>query len=403
MINRTDGHYFFVAGINYRKCDTAIRSQFALNAEMIANVLARAKTAGLSEIFILSTCNRTEIYGMASDAEQLISLLCSETIGSASSFKEVAYAKKNNKAVEHLYVVAAGLDSQILGDYEIVGQLKTALKLSRESNMTGSFLERLFSSVLQCSKQIKNSTSLSGGTVSVSFAAVQMIRKEYPDLSDKQILLLGIGKIGSSTCKNLVDYASAGRITLMNRSLDKAASLANKYHLRYAPLEALEDELRKADIIVVATNAATPIICRKQLEGNGKKMIIDLSVPVNVAEDAENCTDIVLIRVDELSRMKDETLLRRTAEIPKTKAIIKWHMAEFQLWNERRRHAPVLNHLKTTLHHLNMQPFYHSGQRAGSETTQARIKKVLSDTARKLDEHNRRGCQYISAINQFIN
>jgi glutamyl-tRNA reductase len=157
-------------------------------------------------------------------------------MGSLSRFKEVAYVKKNNKAIEHLYEVAAGIDSQILGDYEIVGQLKGALMLSRKSYMTGAFLERLFSSVMQASKEIKNSTALSGGTVSVSFAAVQMIRNKYPDLSNKEILLLGTGKIGSNTCKNLVDYASTSRITLMNRSFHKAISLASKHHLQCAPI-----------------------------------------------------------------------------------------------------------------------------------------------------------------------
>jgi len=403
MMNRTDGHYFFVAGINYKKCDTAIRGQYALNAEMIARVLAQAKQDGLSEILILSTCNRTEIYGIAQEAEQLISLICAETSGNVDRFKEAAYIKKNNKAVEHLYQVAAGLDSQILGDYEIVGQLKTALSLSRQGNMTGSFLERLFSSVLQSSKQIKNSTALSGGTVSVSFAAVQMIRNKFPDLSKKQILLLGTGKIGSNTCKNLVDYATARHVTLMNRSMEKAASMAKKYQLRCAPIEALDEEVRKADIIIVATNSSTPIIYKKQLEGYGEKLIIDLSVPLNVAADAEDTNGMELIRVDELSKMKDETLLKRRAEIPKAKAIIAEHMADFRIWNERRKHAPILNHLKTTLLQLHTQPCFHSRERPSHESTNARIKKVLSDTARKLKEQDLRGCQYISAINQFMN
>jgi len=400
MINRTDGHHFFVGGINYRKCETSIRSQFALNAEMIARVLSKAKDHGLSEIFILSTCNRTEIYGFFANAEQLSELLCSETKGSLSRFKEVAYVKKNNKAIEHLYEVAAGIDSQILGDYEIVGQLKGALMLSRKSYMTGAFLERLFSSVMQASKEIKNSTALSGGTVSVSFAAVQMIRNKYPDLSNKEILLLGTGKIGSNTCKNLVDYASTSRITLMNRSFHKAISLASKHHLQCAPIEELEDEVRKADIIIVATNAAFPVIHKKQIEGTGRKLIIDLSVPLNVAEDAATCPMVELIRVDELSKMKDETLLRRMAEIPKAKAIIADHFAEFKAWNQRRKHAPILSHLKTTLHHLNSRPSV--GPYIGSDTANARIRKVLSHTARELNEHNRQGCQFITAINQFM-
>jgi glutamyl-tRNA reductase len=370
---------------------------------MILDVLSNAKNAGLSEILILSTCNRTEIYGSAEDAEQLIDLLCAETPGSTDSFKEAAYIKKNNKAIEHLYHVAAGLDSQILGDYEIVGQLKNALSLSRQCNMTGSFLERLISSVLQSSKQIKNSTVLSGGTVSVSFSAVQLARNRFSDLSDKKILLLGTGKIGSNTCKNLVDYASARHITLMNRSMEKAEYLAKKYALRCATMEALDQEVKKADIVIVATNASTPVIYKKHLEGSGEKLIIDLSVPLNVSADAEGTAGVELIRVDELSRMKDETLSKRKAEIPKAKAIIAEHLADFKIWNERRKHAPILKHLKTTLHQLHTQPCFQVRQHPSHESTNARIKKVLSDTARKLNQQDLKGCQYISAINQFMN
>jgi glutamyl-tRNA reductase len=186
----------------------------------------------------------------------------------------------------------------------------------------------------------------------------------------------------------------------MNRSFHKAISLASKHHLQCAPIEELEDEVRKADIIIVATNAAFPVIHKKQIEGTGRKLIIDLSVPLNVAEDAATCPMVELIRVDELSKMKDETLLRRMAEIPKAKAIIADHFAEFKAWNQRRKHAPILSHLKTTLHHLNSRPSV--GPYIGSDTANARIRKVLSHTARELNEHNRQGCQFITAINQFM-
>src|SRR5687768_14025260 len=168
---------FFVAGINYKKSDASIRGQFAINNEQYGNILEAAQLQGLNELLILSTCNRTEIYGFAQNSKQLVDLLCSQTGGNAATFLESAYIKSGTAAVEHMFRVGAGLDSQILGDYEIVGQLKTAARFSKEAGFVGAFTERLVNSVLQASKLIKNNTELSGGTVSVSFAAVQYIRQ----------------------------------------------------------------------------------------------------------------------------------------------------------------------------------------------------------------------------------
>src|SRR5205085_6357836 len=156
--------------------------------------------------FILSTCNRTEIYGFAENASQLIDILCTETTGAKETFKELCYVKQGLDAVQHLFEVGAGLESQILGDYEIIGQIKQSVKFAKENGFVGAFTERLVNSVLQSTKVIKNQTALSGGTVSVSFAAVQYIKKNVTKIGNKNILLLGIGKIGRNTCKNLVDY-----------------------------------------------------------------------------------------------------------------------------------------------------------------------------------------------------
>jgi glutamyl-tRNA reductase len=127
---------FYVVGINYKKTDAAIRGQFAINNEQYERILTLAPSRHLNELFILSTCNRTEIYGFADNASHLAGLLCTETIGDADSFMEMAYVKKGSEAIEHLFLVGAGIDSQILGDYEIVGQLKQAVKFARERQST---------------------------------------------------------------------------------------------------------------------------------------------------------------------------------------------------------------------------------------------------------------------------
>ena len=176
---------FFVAGINYKKTDTRIRGSFAIGSEQYAQILQNAPLFGVHDLFVLSTCNRSEIYGLAENPQQLVRLLCSVTEGTADLFNELAYCKQGLKAIHHLFDVAAGLDSQILGDYEIVGQIRQAMKFARERNFIHIFLERTLNQVLQSSKDIKNQTALSDGTVSVAFAAVHYIRENIPAIRDK--------------------------------------------------------------------------------------------------------------------------------------------------------------------------------------------------------------------------
>lgn len=394
---------FYVAGINYKKSDASIRGQFAITNEQYEAILTLAAERGLNELFILSTCNRTEIYGFGYSSEQLIDLLCSQTAGDAATFKKAAYIKKGQQAIEHVFNVGAGLDSQILGDYEIVGQLKTAVRFSKERGFIGAFSERLINCVLQSSKLIKNSTALSGGTVSVSFAAVQYIRDTVTDIRSKSILLLGVGKIGRNTCKNLVDYLDTQNITLINRTTEKAAELANELGLSYAPLSDLDQHIKKADIILVATNAAEPTILKSHLEGGSQKLIIDLSIPYNVEDAAQQLFNVQMANVDELSKLKDETLKKREAEVPKAKGIIGELMIEFLDWYDMRKHVPLLKDLKLKLKSIYAHPLnLHLATATCPKTLDVQIQRVLNDTAGKIKLNNQRGCQYINAITEFI-
>lgn len=393
---------FYVAGINYKKSDASVRGQFAIGAEQYTNILQKAALLGLNDIFILSTCNRTEIYGFANNSHQLVELLCSETLGDVETFKQSAYNKNGVDAIEHVFNVGAGLDSQILGDYEIVGQLKNAVKFSKQHGFVGAFTERLINCVLQSSKLIKNNTELSGGTVSVSFAAVQYIKQVVAHPSSKNILLMGVGKIGRNTCKNLVDYLDTDKITLINRSPEKAEELAGELGLRSASLENLHEEIAKADIILVATNSPEPTILKEHVEGHNEKLIIDLSIPYNVHEEAQQLPNVHLVNVDELSKLKDETLRMRIAEVPKAKAIIAEMMKEFNDWYEMRRHVPMLKQLKITLKELYSHTAFSSSTTTCPKKLDVQIQRVLNETAGKIKLQNQRGCQYLAALNDFI-
>ena len=396
---------FFVAGINYKKTDALVRSSFAISQEQYENILTLAPLRGLNELFILSTCNRTEIYGFAESADQLIELLCSQTGGSRELFTELAYVKNGIAAIKHFFYVAAGLDSQILGDYEIVGQIRQAVKFARERKFIHSFTERMVNSVLQSSKVIKNETGLSGGTVSVSFTAVQYIREKVIDAENKKILLIGVGKIGKSTCKNLIDHLSAKQITLINRTEEKAADLANELGIYYAPADVLEQQITAADIILVATNANEPVILKNQLENKGNKLILDLSIPYNVEIQVRGLPNIQLVDVDELSKLKDETIRKREAEIPKAKAIISKHFNELMEWHEMRKHVPVLKAVKTKLKEIHTSPLFlqsSSDEDFLNNGADEKIQRVINGMATKMRNHNQRGCHYIEAINEFI-
>ena len=175
QINNANYTSFYVIGISYKKADAKLRGLFNLSPTKKANLLNQAKSLRIEGLLTTSTCNRTEVYGLVNDPSILINLLCENTDGNKESFDKVAYTFKNQEAISHMFNVGAGLDSQILGDFEIISQLKLSAKISKKYNLLDAFLERLVNSVLQASKRIKNETKLSTGATSVSFASVQYI------------------------------------------------------------------------------------------------------------------------------------------------------------------------------------------------------------------------------------
>ena len=185
---------FYAIGLSYKKADAEIRGHFSLSEEAKQMLLEQAKANNIESLIVTSTCNRTEIFGFAEHPFQLIKLLCDNTKGTVEEFQKVAYVYKNKEAVSHMFRVGSGLDSQILGDFEIISQLKTAARASKKQGLLNHFIERLVNAVIQASKRIKTETNISSGATSVSFASVQYIMKHVEHISEKNILLFGTGK-----------------------------------------------------------------------------------------------------------------------------------------------------------------------------------------------------------------
>lgn len=347
--NISIGKHFYTIGLSYKKADAEIRGHFSLDQERRKALLTQAKTEGIDGLLVTSTCNRTELYGFAEHPFQLIKLLCQHTNGSIDEFEKVAYVYKNNQAISHMFKVGTGLDSQIVGDFEIISQIKKAFYESREATIANPFLERLVNAVIQASKRIKNETEISTGVTSVSFASVQYILDNFKDASEKNILLFGTGKIGRNTCENLVKHTKKNKITLINRTKDKAERIAGKFDLTVKDYADLQSEIGNTDILIVATGAQKPTITKELIYNNKELLILDLSIPKNVSQDVTQLPEVSLIHLDQLSQITNKTLERRKESLPKAEAIIKEVETEFNAWLETRKFAPTIKALKKRL------------------------------------------------------
>jgi glutamyl-tRNA reductase len=343
---------FYALGLSYKKADASIRGKFSLDAKSQSDLLIQAKAEGIESLIVTSTCNRTEIYGFANHPYELIKLLCDNSNGTVEEFREVAFIYKNQEAVNHMFRVGTGLDSQILGDFEIISQIKNAFNQSKALDLVNTFLDRLVNSVIQASKRIKTDTEISSGATSVSFASVQYIIRNVENIGDKNILLFGTGKIGRNTCENLVKHTKNGHITLVNRTKNKAEILAGKLNVIVKDYANLQEELQQTDVLVVATGAKNPTIDKTLLNLKRPLLILDLSIPRNVNPDVEKIEGVTLIHLDYLSQMTDDTLEKRKQHIPAAEAIIEDLKLEFNTWMNGRKYAPTIHALKAKLNDI---------------------------------------------------
>ncbi|MEZ4875261.1 MAG: glutamyl-tRNA reductase [Flavobacteriaceae bacterium] len=340
---------FLAIGINYVKADAETRGRFSLSEVGQFAFLEEMKEVGFPSVSVISTCNRTEVYAIGDNPGTVISLLCKHTVGNEDEFRKVHYCYEDSKAISHLFRVGTGLDSQILGDFEIISQLRKSFQLSKKMGLLNAYMERLINAVIQASKRIKNETGISSGATSVSFAAVQYILARVPFVSEKNILLFGVGKIGRNTCENLIKHTRNKHISLINRTKVKAEEVAGKFSLLVKDYSNIQSEIAYSDILVVATGAQQPTINKELLFLKKPLLILDLSIPKNVSENVTENPLVTLVHLDELSQMTNQTFNQRKEQLPLAQSIIDEVEAEFQTWAQQREYAPTLKALKDKL------------------------------------------------------
>ena len=390
---------FTVIGINYHKANAATRSDFAICASKLETITRSAKQHQISDLIVLSTCNRTELYGTAA-AATMIEFLCDATRNSSAAFEDLGYVLHGMEAVDHLFKVASGLDSQIIGDYEILMQLKKAARYAKENGLLGSLADRLVNFALQASKRIKSETQLSTGTVSVAYAAIEVIRAKVTDIQHKNVLLVGAGKFGCNVARNILEYFPGANVSITNRTPDKAVDFARENGMQPVPYEQLAQACDQADILITSTNANAFTILPEFFSTQKPRLLLDLSVPKCIDPAVQQKDGIILMDVDQISAILDKTFAKRRAEIPRALAIIKETLGEFVEWHKLFLHRHFLGQVKSKLYELS-----ESTSCAASiqhEKKEVIIQKAVKTLAVDLRTRTAKGCQYINTLHEYL-
>jgi glutamyl-tRNA reductase len=289
-----------------------------------------------TEFVLVSTCNRTELY--AAGARLGKDALSDALVGGRVETDECVpeehfYAKTDVDAAEHLLRVACGMDSMVVGETEIIGQVKQAYMLGVEAKTTGRILNPLFQKAFRAAKRVHTETDVSKGRVSVSSIAVDFAEKVFDELSSKTVMIVGAGETSELTLKNLVE-AGVSRALILNRSFDKARSLAGEYGGEAVPFDRLEENLSRADIVISSTNSPHPVIRAEPVRKasaarHGRPLLlIDIAVPRDIDDAAGDLENVYLYNIDDLQEIAAENLARRQDAVKKAAAIIGEETAE---------------------------------------------------------------------------
>jgi glutamyl-tRNA reductase len=339
---------FVVVGINHWDAPVEIREKFSLSNEGKEVLLEGAHREGIKSLFLVSTCNRTEIFAQNVSTRELIRLLTNYSHGTLDEFHRYGFEHEGERAVLHLFKVATGLDSQILGDLQIVKQVKEGYENAAQHAMVSSEFHRLMQHVFRAHKRSRNETSLGQGAATVAYAAVQFAMRTFDNLTNKNILLVGTGKIGKVTCKNLVNLG-ASKLTLINRTRDRAEFVADRFNLEVADMDHLPEQIADADLVIVATGADTPIIrpehMQPSMENPKFKVMLDLSVPRNIDPNVATLDFVDVANMDMLGDVTDEAYKKREQQVPSVKKIINEELSDYKLWLNEQRVVPTIKAL----------------------------------------------------------
>ena len=326
---------FVAIGLKQGLTPVAVLEKFHLSDEQIKDLILYAKSKyAVKSIIVISTCNRTQLFSIGLSKEQLIKLLVKFSIGSKELFMKFGFQKNGKSAIENLFVITTGLDSQILGDLQIFSQVKKSVKISKKFQAIDSQTDRWLQYVFRAYKEAQSTTNISKGSASISHAAVLFVKERYKDISNKKILLFGSGEVGKRTLENIVKHNFA-KVTIINRTNERASLLAEKHNVIVADFCDLKQNVLEADIVIVTTSCSSYTIDKSHI-GSGEKLLIDLSLPRNINPNVRTFEQVHLTDLENITDFTDYTLDARKDAIPHVIQIIEKHKNDFLLWIKMR-------------------------------------------------------------------
>jgi glutamyl-tRNA reductase len=344
--------HLLLLGVTHRTAPVELRERLDFASRDVgAAVEAVGARPGVAESVVLSTCNRAEVYAAAENLEQgrdeILTFLGDYHHVPRNVFLPHLFERQEAEAVHHLFRVAAGLDSLVVGEPQILGQVKEAWSIAAERRCAGPLLNKLFHASFAVGKRVRTETSLGEGAVSVSFAAVQLARKIFGRLAGRRVLVIGAGEMGKLTAQHL-RAQGVGEITITSRTLGHAEALAHAVSGAAVPWGDLMTTLARADIVITSTGSPKPILDRAHVEsvmGRGRRdplFIIDIAVPRDVDPAAAEIEQVFLYNVDDLQTVVQENLSRRTSEIQHAEEIVAEDVGRFMSWHRSRAAIPTV-------------------------------------------------------------
>lgn len=327
--NQIRANTFFVVGLSFKTAPVELREQVSVRQSKLGCCGCHLKIAGeLSEVVVLSTCNRLEIYGATTLLNVPVDELLRCIAPNGLDLKEHVYVHEGDAMLRHLFSVASGLDSMVLGETEITGQIKNAYTSAKEARLTGPVLNRVFQTTLQTAKEVRTHTNIGRGATSVGSAAVEMVEKIFcGNLAEKTIMIIGAGKMGEACVRHLAKRG-AKSVLVSNRSFERAEELAKAVGGRAIRFDDCHEAMVEADIVVSSTNAPQMILHRRDIEAvmkarrNRPLVLTDIAVPRDIDPDVQLLENVYLYNIDDLEDVVRENVQSREKELAHCHAII---------------------------------------------------------------------------------
>jgi glutamyl-tRNA reductase len=326
---------FSILGINHKTAPVALREKVAFGEDrLVAALRTLRQESGVAEAVILSTCNRTELYWAGSASGADLSQWLERHHGNNLDLASSLYIHQDSRAVEHAFSVASGLDSMVLGEAQILGQLKDAYRVAQETGSTGPTLNKLFQAAFSAAKRVRSETRIGANAVSLASATVSLARRVYADLSVHNALIVGAGEMNALTARHFMS-AGVKRMVIANRTLGRAQKLAEQLKAHAVGLADLERELTEADIVISCTASAIPIISKRAVQAAIRTrrrrpiFMVDMAVPRDIEPEVADLEDVYLFSIDDLQQLVDENRQQRELAADGARLVINEEVARF--------------------------------------------------------------------------